>query len=229
MTERNVYQPTRLSPTGLTAVIALHAAAIGGLMMWKIAMPGPEFGPTRTYHVPFVPPPEPTPAPQRSEDTALPRQAPSFVDQPPAHVPAPPTVFDIGPALPHDLVGAPPGDLVVPEQPRAQPLPVPIPVPIPDPVRVGAEIDPRYRAGLQPPYPASEQRNEREGTVRVRVTIGTDGRVKAAEQVSATSDAFWQATRSQALRFWRFRPATVDGRPVESEQVMTVTFRLSDL
>ncbi len=229
MTERSVYQPTRLSPTAVAVVVALHAAGIGGLMLWKIAVPDPQFRPTETYNVPYVPPVEPTPPPpQRSEDTAVSRQAPSVVDQPPARVPAPANdlVLDTGPTVPLDVIGAPPGDLVVP-QPRV--LPAPVPVPVPEPVRVAAEIDPRYRSSLQPPYPASEQRNEREGSVRLRVTIGTDGRVKAAEQLSATSDAFWETTRAQALRHWRFRPATVDGQPVESQKVMTVTFRLSDL
>jgi hypothetical protein len=30
------------------------------------------------------------------------------------------------------------------------------------------------------------------------------------------------------LRHWRFRPATVDGRPIEATRVMTVTFRIQD-
>jgi protein TonB len=62
--------------------------------------------------------------------------------------------------------------------------------------------------------------------VRVRVTIGADGRVKAAEKVSATSDAFWRNTERQALTRWRFRPATVDGRPIESSKVLNVKFQL---
>lgn len=79
---------------------------------------------------------------------------------------------------------------------------------------------------LQPPYPASEQRAENEGSVTVRILIGTDGRVKSVEKVRGASDAFFRATEQQALRHWRFKPATVDGRPVESRKVMTVHFRL---
>ena len=67
------------------------------------------------------------------------------------------------------------------------------------------------------------------GTVRIRVTIGTDGRVRAAERVSATSDAFWAAAERQALTRWRFRPATVDGRPIESTRTMTIHFRIEDV
>jgi protein TonB len=62
--------------------------------------------------------------------------------------------------------------------------------------------------------------------VTIRVLIGTDGRVKAVEKVRTASDAFFRATESQALRHWRFKPATLDGKPVESSKVMTVHFRL---
>ena len=82
------------------------------------------------------------------------------------------------------------------------------------------------RSEPQPPYPASEQRLGREGRVTIRVLIGIDGRVAAAERVRATSDAFYRATEQHALRHWRFRPATVDGRPVESRKSITVEFRL---
>ncbi len=42
----------------------------------------------------------------------------------------------------------------------------------------------------------------------------------------ATSDAFFQATLRHALRNWRFKPATVDGRAIESSKVMTVRFEI---
>jgi hypothetical protein len=35
-------------------------------------------------------------------------------------------------------------------------------------------------------------------------------------------------TREQALRHWRFRPATVDGRPVQDTRVMSLVFRITD-
>ena len=107
-----------------------------------------------------------------------------------------------------------------------EPLPPRQPDPAP-PVRIEAQLDPRFASALQPQYPASEQRAQNSGTVRIRVTIGTDGRVRAVERVSATSDAFCAAAERQALSRWRFRPATVDGRPVESIKVMTVHFRIA--
>jgi protein TonB len=93
-------------------------------------------------------------------------------------------------------------------------------------MRIDAEFDPRFADAMQPAYPTSEQRAQRDGSVRLRVTIGADGRVKAVERLSATSDAFWRATQRHALSRWRFRPATVDGRPVESRKVLSVHFRI---
>ena len=105
--------------------------------------------------------------------------------------------------------------------PPARPADPPAPPPL-----VLAKLDPRYAAGFQPDYPASEQRREVEGAVRVRVLIGTDGRVKAVELVSTDSPGFFEETKRRALAKWRFKPATRGGVPEESWQVMTVRFEI---
>jgi len=48
----------------------------------------------------------------------------------------------------------------------------------------------------------------------------------ARTHATATDAAFFEATRTQALRHWRFQPATRDGIPVESWRTMTVKFKL---
>jgi protein TonB len=60
------------------------------------------------------------------------------------------------------------------------------------------------------------------------VLIGVDGRVKAAQSVSATSAAFFEATRRQALSKWRFKPATRGGIPEESWKTLSVRFLIKD-
>lgn len=93
-------------------------------------------------------------------------------------------------------------------------------------VVVKAWPDPSFAAAFHPPYPPSMAREGVEGQVTVRVTIDERGRVVAVEQVSATNAVFFEQTKSQALRFWRFVPATRDGRAIRSEQNLTVHFRL---
>lgn len=219
MAEGGFFEQKRSSPGGLAAVIALHAAALGAVIMIKGPVIIPEvFPPTEVEFIaePVDPPPvEPV-------ETDRPPQQPTFIDVPPRRVdtPSEPTTVDIGRNDPVAPPWTPPGPDPIP-QPRVEPAP-------PPPVRTEADFDPRYSGELQPPYPASEQRAEREGMVRLRLTIGADGRVKAVEKLSATSDAFWQASERHARARWRFRPATVDGRPVESRKVLTVHFRLQD-
>jgi protein TonB len=140
----------------------------------------------------------------------------------PVRTPGPTAVDPPVGDTPLDAIAGETADPYVPprqiEEPRVTPTP--------PPVRVAAQLD--SRSDLQPPYPDSEIRRQREGTVVIRVTIGANGRVTAASKVSATSDAFYAATERHARSEWRFRPATVDGRPIESQKTMTVQFRLDN-
>lgn len=126
-------------------------------------------------------------------------------------------------------------DFTLPPIMPVPPLPSLPPIPIGEIVRVDppaqpqlveATIDPRYAGSLQPTYPPGERRAGLEGIATVRVSIAADGRVTAAECLSATSEAFCRVTVSQAVSKWRFRPATRDGRPVDASKVMTVRFEL---
>lgn len=213
------------SPTGFGLVLLLHGAAIAGVVMIKNPPWQPPADPLNTYVVPPVepPPPDEPPPPTGRQELPAPPQAP-FIPQPPVR-PAldqptmrgaeqPTTVWD--PGEPARLADG--GGVATLPARRADPPRTP--------VRVAAQFDPRFARAMQPPYPAAEQRAEREGSVRVRVTIGTDGRVRAVQRLSATSDAFWRVTEEQALSRWRFRPATEDGRPVESSKDLIVHFRL---
>lgn len=216
-------------PLSFGAVVLLHGVAIAGVLLIK----GPEWihvidKPTTAFDVPLTDPPPPEVPPPPPSEAAPQVPTISRLDVPPRVIPTPvpsiPVASDRSPVPPGPAIGNNPEPS---NATRPQPLvTVPPREPARPPVRVAAQFDPRFAGALQPPYPAAEQRAEREGTVRIRVTIGPDGRVKAAERVNATSDAFWRATERQALSRWRFKPATVDGRPVESSKVLSVFFRL---
>lgn len=217
------FEGKRSSPTSLIVVIAVHAAAIAALALSKLEIPiidNP--GPIRVYPVrPEIEPPPlpPEPAkdrtePQKSKVTAPVREVKTPVV---TNFPAPTT--ELTEPVPFDYSAG------KAEKPKVEaPPPPPPPLPIPDPVRVEAKLRPGIE--LLPPYPPGEERAQTEGSVTVRLLIGPDGRVRSAEKVRAASDAFWRATERHALRAWRFAPATVDGKPVESSKVMTVKFEL---
>ena len=219
MAEADFLERRTVRPGSAAAVILIHGAAIAALLMAKGYIPPPtDYVGTRVRLIEPQPPPPPEPPPpdrprpreQRTEWTApqVPRPTPNdftIPDRPLVPVP------DLGSqAGREDIRG-------VPDVPR------PDPPAQPAPVRIEAQL---VSGDLQPPYPASEQRMEREGSVVIRVTVGPNGRVTATEKVRATSDAFYQATERHARARWRFRPATVDGRPIEARKTLTVVFRL---
>lgn len=216
MPEAGFFAQKQRSPGGLALVILLHAALFAAVVLIK----GPQI--IRELHPPTVvtfiepdPDPPPVPPPPRPD----PQQPTSVIDRTiviPDRPPDPGPITDPNPSRP-PVFGTEIGGGTVTEV-----------RPTPPPVRRAAELDPRYAGQLQPPYPASEHRAQREGQVRVRVTIAPSGRVSSIVRLMATSDAFWRVTEQQALTRWRFRPATVDGRPVEDSKVMSLRFQLVD-
>lgn len=223
MPDGGFFEQKRTSPTSLIIVVALHGAAVTALALAKIETPNfLRPAPIETYDVPINPDPPPIP-PERVKDRAEPQKSEITMPVPEIRTPAT-SDFRVPVTEPTQtvVVDPYPGEA---EKPRAQPLPPPPPpMPLPDSIRVEAKLRPGIE--LLPPYPASEERAEAEGSVTIRLLIGPEGRVKTAEKVAAASEAFWRATERHALRAWRFTPATVDGKPVESRKVMTVRFEL---
>ena len=212
------------SPTGLVIVVAMHAVAITALALSKMDIPIIDrAGPLEVRNIPIPDEPPPIPPEPRPQPKAEP-QAKSVVTQPQrvVEVPVEPRSDFSTSDRPVDLSWTParPGPVdTLPADP-----PKPTPIPVPDPVRTEAVM--LTGSELLPPYPPSEERAEREGSVVVRVLIGPDGRVRAVEKVRSASEAFWRATERHALRNWRFKPATLDGRPVESRKTINVKFEL---
>jgi protein TonB len=220
MTGAGFLEQKRSSPATFGVVVALHAGVIAAILMVKGPVwVRPVYRPLITTFVPAprTPPPDPRPATHRETPRGTPIHTPPRQNDALApndnHATTTATA-DPGPVGLAEGSGHDAGDIPA--------------TPVHQPVFVQAQVDPRYRDSLQPPYPPAEQRMDREGSVRVRITIGPDGRVTAIERLSATSDAFWQATRRQAMSRWRFRPATEDGRAVAGTMTLTVTFRLTD-
>jgi len=61
-----------------------------------------------------------------------------------------------------------------------------------------------------------------EGAVVVEATIGTDGSVKSAKAVSG--HALLRDAASSAVKQWRYKPATLNGQPIETSVQVTIKF-----
>lgn len=219
------YAPKSSRTVGLSGSLLVCA----GLMTVMATMLAPKIvpglGPEEPIKLIDIKKKEPPP---RVEEVKKPEPRPELreIYQPRVEVPTKPTepsptttdtMPDVFKPLPDPGIPAGSGGGTAPEPAKPAPLPF-----------VGASVDPRFAGNFQPDYPSSEIRLGREGYVTVRVLVGTDGRVKAVEQVSATSPAFFEATKRRALDKWRFKPATRGGTPEESWKRYSVKFVLND-
>lgn len=76
-------------------------------------------------------------------------------------------------------------------------------------------------------YPEKERRAGREGSVKVKLHIGIDGRVGRVEIMESKGKSFDKAAKSVAKRM-RFSPAMFNGRLVAVRLRQTIIFRLED-
>jgi TonB family protein len=80
-----------------------------------------------------------------------------------------------------------------------------------------ADIVAQPIAQPQPRYPQRALDQEREGTVRVELTIAPDGTVSAVKVLAADPPGWFEAAAIAAVRQWRYHPP---GRPLVTEAVI---------
>lgn len=214
---------TRPSPTSLGG-----AFIINGLMIAGIIFAGPEISgivkqrPTLIDFINPKLPPEPTidkPKPTAEPDPATIAER---IKTPPA---APSGAKSDNGTLTETALGTDDTEVIFPSGDGTLFKDPPLLV---EPVIKVASINPRYRGEFQPDYPPGLIRQKIEGSVTLRVLIGVDGRVKAAEPVRFDDEDLLKVTSAHALRKWRFVPASRDGVAFESWREMTVRFEIPD-
>jgi protein TonB len=205
-------------PRALMLIVGGHAVLVAAVMTAKMEVI-PSIDPTRTVvelikEVKPLPPLSPEPVPPKPE---RPVQGDSQIDLQKPIVPIPtqdPVEFAASlPQLPS------PGPIGSGTETIATPTPKL------DPVRIAARFA-TPDSLLRPPYPDDKARLEEEGTLRLRLSIDERGRVVAVEPVGKVDRSFFESARKHLLAKWRYKPATVDGRPVPSSTVITLRFEL---
>ncbi len=157
---------------------------------------------------PAIPPP---PAPKN-----LP-PPPKTTPPPPAYVP-PVQVPVAAPAAANAIAAV--SNTPTPPAPAA---PV-VPSPRAEPVRTGA-----VGIACQPPeYPRAAVRMEEEGEVAVSYVISEDGHVAKVVVTKSSGYKRLDEAAVQQVYKWRFKPATVDGKPVEQTKTKNMRFRLTN-
>lgn len=104
--------------------------------------------------------------------------------------------------------------------------------PVAKPKRIAKVVAPRMIAAAplgnpQPDYPRDAQRRGESGTVVLRVNVAADGSASDVEFVQRSGSQLLDRAAQQAVRKWRFRPATRDKVAVASTVEVPVVFTLA--
>jgi protein TonB len=202
------------------AAVLLH----GGLLLlpvpWTDAAAAPE-PPRRVIHQivtvrPAAPPePEPFEPPPEPREPRLPVPVPeTLVDEP---------ILEWTPLPAPDLEALVELPVILPEGPPPPGEPEPQPD-LAGPVHVlGAIVPPEAVFAPRPEYPEAARRARRAGTVVLLATIDREGRVTDLEALREEPLGLTEAALA-AVRRWRFRPATLEARPVAVYYHLTVRF-----
>lgn len=77
---------------------------------------------------------------------------------------------------------------------------------------------------VQPVYPPEARKKHLEGTVELRLVVDTDGRVQSVNVV--TGSPLLAPAAMDAARQFRYSPALLDGRPIETIRTADISFQL---
>jgi TonB family protein len=182
----------------------------------------PAFKPSKTFTLP-------DPAPPTGEQTDLlaPEPGTPIVAHDlgqPVSVPGIGAVRTPPPPTPRPTVPLHPA----PVSAAISPIPLPAPRTPPRTETTSGFIAPKATRQAQPVIPpAMRTMVNRNAEVRVKVTIDAAGKVRRADIVSSTAPVL-SGSAISAAHLWRFEPARLDGKAVESSVVLTFAFQVSN-
>jgi TonB family protein len=78
---------------------------------------------------------------------------------------------------------------------------------------------------VEPKYPPSALKDKIEGTVGLRVMVGTDGTAMSAEVVKGVQ-ADLDSSAKKAVMLWKFGTLVFRGKPVAGPAIVSIDFKL---
>ena len=91
---------------------------------------------------------------------------------------------------------------------------------------VGFEEGATFAGNAPPQYPDQARNNGWTGTVLLRLWVDATGQVTKVNVERSSGYAVLDASAVNAVRHWKGNPARRDGRPIATEEILPVTFRL---
>jgi periplasmic protein TonB len=153
---------------------------------------------------------------------------PKKQEAPPPPIVAPPPKIQLAPPPPVTVVDTPPPP--APPAPIVLAPPAPAPPPAPSQARgARAKNQSSWAARIQDNYPSDALRQEKEGRVGVRVTIGPDGRVTGCTVTSSSGTPSLDSAACEGMqRYARYDPALDDaGRPTTGSTSTAIVYRIN--
>jgi protein TonB len=221
----------------LPIAIGLHAAAIAaivGAAVWNTGEPPEPYIPV-IFTPPSLPPPPRGTGGHTTPDTRKITHIQPAVARVPVlrEVPSTAAPDPEGPAPPESGlqqsdVDGPPGDRSGKEGGTGdEPSIGDEPTPGDAPIRISRDVKPPVLVSMiQPLYPESMRLGHKEGVVILEAVITASGEVDDVRVLKSEGSVLDRAA-SDAVRQWRYRPATLNGRAVSVYLTVTVTFGLN--
>jgi protein TonB len=234
---------------GWGLLLGLVLVSAGGHVATLVLLPtNPPLEAKRTVEMEFYqpppPPPEKEPEPPKAPEkvrppevkVAIPKPPPKEVappppnDTPPPEAPSKPVPIVVGISMTSTTAAGgfavPAGNtsygvadkVVDPSQVKAYTAPKYVPP-------GGADTEPSVLGEVKIAYPEAAKKADIEGTVRLKLLIDAEGAVKEVVIVSGPGYGLNEAAR-EAIKRFRFKPATKGGEPVGTTLIYNYTFLL---
>ena len=227
-----------MRPSALAVAIALHGALIAFVVSGALEKPHTEVEPPPVIvqlltpepplklEPPTPEPPKPKPQPPKPEPVKpQPRPEPPRPEQPKPE-PAKPEVRPEPVKIEAPATAVAPAP--TPVAPPAPPAPPPPPAPsVAKPsARTEVSISASYAAAnRKPEYPKMSLRLGEQGTVVLTVMVKSDGSAGDVEVKSTSGFTRLDRAAADAVKTWRFNPATIDGKAVDKSYEVPITFK----
>jgi protein TonB len=239
-----------MRPSAFAVAIALHGALIALVLSGALEKPRTEVEPPPVIVQLLTPAPPPKPEPSPPEPPkpkppkpeppkpepakAQPRPEPPRPEQPKPE-PAKPEPRPEPRPEPAKAEPAPTPAAAPAPAPVSPPVPAPAPPPAPAPTapsapkattRTEVSISASYAAAnRKPEYPKMSLRLGEQGTVVLTVIVKSDGSASDVEVKSSSGFARLDRAAAEAVKTWRFNPATVDGKAIDKSYEVPITFK----
>jgi protein TonB len=96
----------------------------------------------------------------------------------------------------------------------------------PKPAAIGGRVKPpRLLKSAPPVYPPVARQRKMEGDVAIEATVDASGKVAATRIVSGP--ALFHQAALDAVRNWKYQPATLNDQPVSADVLVVLKFRIN--